>query len=271
MIGWADGEWRDDAQPGLSTRDRGFALGDGLFETVLWENGAPVRLSRHVTRLHAAAAALGLPAPPSEADLAATLDVLADRNGARAQRLAIRIVWTAGVGTRGLLRTPTARGSLFVTAAAAPAPAGPARVGWSAIRRNETAPTARWKTLSYLDLVMARAEAHARDEDEALMLNTQGRLACASAANVFVIRDGVIATPPIEDGALAGTVRATLLDSGLPISVATIAPDDVRSADAIVLTNALIGVRAVSALETTSFAADHPLVDALRAALVRTT
>jgi len=270
MIVWADGAWRDADGMAPSPLDRGFALGDGLFETVLWENGRLARFTGPAARLHAGAAALGLPKPPAEADLAALAHEAAARNDLASARAAIRISWSAGMGARGLLRAPHARGALFITAAPTAAPTEPARVIWSPIRRNETAPSSRWKTLSYIDAVMARAEAHSAGFDEALMCNTQGAPVCATAANLWLIQADAILTPPVADGALPGVTRAALLASDLPIVERTLSQEDVAASAALILTNALIGVRTVSALaDDVQFATAHPLIDAMRAVLAR--
>ena len=67
------------------------------------------------------------------------------------------------------------------------------------------------KALPYLDNVLALSEARAQGADDALMLNTRGTIACGSAANLFIIRDGRLETPPLGDGALPGIMRALVL------------------------------------------------------------
>ena len=84
--------------------------------------------------------------------------------------------------------------------------AGSARAVISGILRNEHSPLARVKSLNYLD-VLARHEAETRGPDDALLLNTAGDLACASAANLFLLLDGTLVTPSVTSGALPGTVR----------------------------------------------------------------
>ncbi|MDP6806080.1 MAG: aminotransferase class IV [Rhodospirillales bacterium] len=85
----------------------------------------------------------------------------------------------------------------------------------TAARRNEHSPLSRLKTLNYLDNVIARREAAARGADEAILVNTVGRLAETTVANLFVVIAGETLTPPVEDGALPGVIRAELLESGI--------------------------------------------------------
>lgn len=245
--------------------DRGLLLGDGLFETVLAVDGALVSLAAHLDRMTAGCAVLGLP----------TLDqALAERlmgealAGIDAPRAAVRLTLTAGSGGRGLDRPTAPEPRLLASAAASPRPSGPARLVTSSVRRNEGSPAARLKTLAYLDNVLARAQARELGADEALMLNSQGEAACAAAANVFWVRGERIYTPALECGVLAGTMRARVLAAAARLGVEAAevrAPGAaLTDAEAVFLTNSLIGVRAVSGLDEVVFGASV-LVDRLAA------
>ena len=133
----------------------------------------------------------------------------------------------------------------------------PARLITSSVRRNDGSPAARLKTLAYLDNVLARAQARERGADEALMLNSRGEAACAAAANVFWVSDGRLYTPALECGVLAGTMRARVLAAAvrLGVEVAEVrAPGEaLAGAEAVFLTNSLIGLRAVSGLDEVVF------------------
>lgn len=119
------------------------------------------------------------------------------------------------------------------------------------IRRNADSPTARLKTLGYLDNVLARRAAQACGADEALMLNTRGEIACATLANVFWEADGKLFTPALSCGILAGVTRAALIDAaavlGAPVEEVAMKPGDLGEIRAMALTNSLIGLREVSA------------------------
>jgi len=267
VIAFANGAFVTDDHPCVLLRDRGFSLGDGLFETVLVVAGQALALGRHHARLSAGAAALSLPRPPDEKALRDLCAAMSARSGFGAARAAVRLVWTAGIAARGLARDPDSVGGLYATIAPAPEPQGPLRAMTSQIRRNETAPSARWKTLSYVDSVEARREAVAHNCDEAILLNTQGRVACAAAANVFLALDGAIVTPPTSEGALPGTMRAALLESGLEISIRPVSADDLAQADGMALTNALNGVLPVSAIDGRQLDPGHLGIARLAAAV----
>ncbi|HVY84907.1 MAG TPA: aminotransferase class IV, partial [Caulobacterales bacterium] len=258
MIAWCDGDWIDDGAPAVGATDRGLLLGDGLFETVLWEDERLQRLERHVQRLQASAEALGLPAPPAGDALEATAAAVVARNDLTAKRAAVRITWSAGSGPRGLLRGD-ARPFLLVSAARSPLWETAAAVTTSTITRNAGAPSARFKTLSYIDNIAARAEAAAQGADEALMLNAYGEIAGGSHSNVFAVIDGRLRTPAVDQGALPGTVRARLLEM-TDIDVAPITLNDLLRAEAMALTNALQGVRPVARLDGRALQTNHPLI-----------
>jgi branched-subunit amino acid aminotransferase/4-amino-4-deoxychorismate lyase len=262
MMVWLDGAWLEGDAARLPVADRGFALGDGLFETILWDGGLK-RFPRHHARLSASAAALALPPPPEEGALARIAEEVLARNQLHHARAALRLVWTAGAGPRGLLRPADMAPSLIVSAALCPELTEPIALGAVSIRRNETAPSSRHKTLSYIDNVMARAEAGA---DEALMLNMRGDVACAAAANIYFVIAGRIVTPSVEDGALPGTVRAALLDAGLEISVEAISANESARAEAAFITNALNPWREVASIDGRALGIGHQCFAALREA-----
>jgi branched-chain amino acid aminotransferase len=263
MTAWVNDHWSD--APAIDARDRGFTLGDGLFETILWDGARLARFDRHMARLHASAAALGLPPPPDAERLRALSTELVSRDGLSSAPAAVRITWSAGVGDRGVLRPAAMRPTLVVTASAYARPTAPAVLVTSRIRRNETAPSARHKTLSYIDNTMARAEAVAQGADEALLFNTHDRIASGACCNIFLIIDGRIVTPPATEGALPGSFRAALMEANAQIIERAITLDELAHADAAFITNALHGVRTVSRLDGRSLDTNHALLDALAA------
>lgn len=249
--------------------DRGLTLGDGLFETVLARGGDLILFEAHAGRMGQGAGVIGLPAPDPEAmrRLAqAAVAAAPDPAG----RLAVRISCTAGSGGRGLDRPETPVPRMWATAAPAPRPEGPARLALSDIRRNPTSPTSRLKTLSYLDSVEARRRALLAGADEALMLDSDGHLACAAAANLFWVAGGRLHTPPDAGAILAGVMRRTVITAaeGLGLSVVTpeARPEALFEAEGVFLTNSLIGVRPVSRLDGRDLSVS-PVTDRLAAAV----
>ena len=231
----------------IPTDDRGFLLGDGLFETMLALDGAVPLIDAHLDRMAAGCVTLGL--PPLDRSSARVLCLEA----APAQgRAAVRLTLTAGSGGRGLERPEVSAPRLLATAAPAAPVLTPACLVIARTCRNEGSPASRLKTLAYLDNVLARAEARAAGADEAVMLNNAGHLACAAAANLFWIEKDRLLTPALTCGVLAGITRERVLAAarGLGVVVEEAVADAARlnAAQGVFLTNSLIGVRPVSRL-----------------------
>lgn len=248
---WVNGELLPAGEAAVDPRDRGFTLGDGVFETIRVRGGAVLRIERHLSRLRAGAAVLGLSPLPRDEDLADAITRTLAANGLT--DAAVRLTVTRGVPkSRGLLPHPEPSPSLVVHAE--PFTGYPAelydrgaRAVVGSISRNEHSPLARVKSLNYLDNVLARREAEARGADDALLLNTAGDLACASAANLFLLLDGVLVTPSAASGALPGTLRGLVAAelaprAGLEVVERAVRPEELRAAEEVFLTNALLGI-----------------------------
>jgi branched-chain amino acid aminotransferase/4-amino-4-deoxychorismate lyase len=121
-----------------------------------------------------------------------------------------------------------------------------------------------------LDNVMARAAARAAGADEALMLNTQGHVAGGAAANIFWTLGERLVTPALEVGVLDGVMRARVLAAAARAGVETlearVSAAGLEAAEAMFLTNSLIGLREVSSLDGRSLA-QSAMAARLRAAL----
>jgi branched-subunit amino acid aminotransferase/4-amino-4-deoxychorismate lyase len=236
----------------IAADDRGFTLGDGLFETLLAERGELQHLDAHLDRLAAGCGVLGLPVPDRDEATQAMRDALAAA-GLGDARAAVRLNLTAGVGGRGLDRPDALRPVITATAARAVPPTGPARLVTVLVRRNDQSPASGLKTLAYLDNVLARAEARAQGADEALMLNTRGEVACGAAANIFWLDGGALCTPALACGVLPGVTRARVLVAARRLGLQMAEIRELRSAldraPAIFLTNSLIGLRSVVDLD----------------------
>ena len=230
--------------------DRGFRLGDGLFETVLAVDGDLRLWEAHMARLGRSCVALGLPAP----DFDACRDAARAALGAQPPpRASVRVNWSAGSGGRAVDRPEVLSPRLVVTATASAAPKGPLSLRTVGVRRNEGSPASRLKTLAYLDNVLARREARAAGADEAVMLNNRGELACAAAGNLFWLRGRTLLTPALECGVLDGTVRALLMEraeaAGWSVQAVRAGPEALADADAIFVTSSGVGVCPVGSLD----------------------
>jgi branched-chain amino acid aminotransferase len=240
---WLNGARLAAQEARIDPADRGFTLGDGVFETIRASAGVPDYGEQHLARLRHGAKMLGIDIPYTDTVLLAALASIADRADC-----ALRLTLTRGPMARGILPVGPAHATVLITALPLPAPLPPARVMIArSTVRNERSPLSRIKSLNYLDSIMARQEAHAAGYDDALLLNTRGTLAEASAANVFLLCNGHWITPPVADGALPGLARSRLLARGVA-KEATVTLGDLARATGGFLVNSL-GTRALAAID----------------------
>ncbi len=257
----------------LSPYDRGLLLGDGLFETLRSFAGSLFRAEDHLARLSTGAEVLGIPLPLSEDAVLEALGATLSANGLEAKDAVLRLTLTRGPGLRGVAPPLGPKPTLLITAEpAAGAPLEPAKVCIAKrVRRNEHSPLSRLKTLNYLDSVLARREATERGADDALLLNTAGRLTGATSANLFAVIDGALLTPPVAEGVLPGIVRQTILELaaglGIELGEVPIAPQDLSRAGEAFLTNSVIGIRPLAEVQGGTLDAPGPITRRLQAAL----
>lgn len=261
---WLDGTVRSATRAEFDFRDRGLLLADGVFETILVVGAVPFRLNAHLARMKDSAAVLRLPVDAAAARQA-VLDLAGQLDGAGV----VRVTATRGPGTRGLAMPAEPDPLLFATAVPwSPALAfGEQRLGLSVIRRNESSPLCRIKSLTYLDNVLAHDAALASGHDDALMLSSGGKVACTSMANLFVVQGRDLLTPPITDGVLPGILRALILGlapgCGLRAMERSLDLDDVTAADAVFSTNSVRLVTRVAELDGRPIGRDGEALDGL--------
>lgn len=239
---WVNGALVPPGTAVLAADDRGFTLGDGLFETMRAYGGRVFRLRAHLERLRLSADRLGIPVPPDLED--GVRETLA---ASGLDSAAVRLTVSRGPGGDGLTPPEPARPTVVITAR----PYTPAerwyaaglRTVFARGRLNEHALTAGIKRLGYLDQVAAQAEARAAGADEALFLDTAGHLAEGAASNVFLVVDGALWTPPLSCGVLPGITRGIVLElaaaAGIPVREEPVPPGALREADEAFLTSSL--------------------------------
>ncbi|WP_264214544.1 aminotransferase class IV [Leisingera thetidis] len=237
---WSDGEFLSPGSPVYAATERGAALGDAVFDTVLCLGGKAVLRQAHQRRLEHSADFFA-----HRADgrlIAAAYDLSAETGEAAVLRVSI----SRGAGARGLA-TDLSQYSR-VTAMLSPLPPSlqfqPVALDIAAAARNETSALSQWKTASsYLDAVLATGAARQKGLDDALFLNTRGFAACTTMANIFAVMGRRLITPPVHDGVLPGVTRGLLLclaaDAGLAAEEASLTARDLQTADEVFACNSL--------------------------------
>ena len=262
---WVDGRLLPADGVHLSVFDRGFQLGDGVFETLRVRASHPTELAEHVARLRRSATGLDIALPADiDARLAAGIAELLAADGLDGPDgdASVRITVSRGpFRGRGLLPPGEVVAATIAIQAWPVAPASPEHLERglhliaSAVRRDPTNPLISLKTTSRADYVYARLEARRAGADDALLLTTNGYLSEGTTANIFLVRraaDGVreLATPSLDCAILPGTTRSWLLvwaaRVGLRPVEGRLSRDDLATADEAFLSSSVAGVLPVT-------------------------
>jgi branched-chain amino acid aminotransferase len=255
---WLNGRIVDEGDACISPADHGFLLGDGVFETLRSYAGRLPTLGDHLERLAAGARALRITLPPL-GDLERAASELLSASGLDDAR--VRITVTSGAGPPGLARGE-AEPTVLITVAPLPERPGAATAVVTPWVHAERRPLVGVKTISRAESVIALAYARERGADEALFLNTAGNVCEATTANVFAIRGGLVATPPLSAGCLAGITREQVLRLCGALNVAVeeknLPARVLQTADELFLTSSTRGVQALVAVDSIAVADGEP-------------
>ena len=213
---WLDGELVDQSEAKISVFDHGVLYGDGVFEGIRIYNGRVFRLEEHIRRLFDSARAIVLDIPWTfDEVIKATVETVA-ANGLKDGY--IRLVVTRGVGGLGLNPYLCPKASMFIIASTIQLypqehyDNGLALITCATRRPAPAALMPQVKSLNYLNNIMAKVEAIQANALEAIMLNEQGYVVECIGDNIFILKNGVLITPRISDGALDGITRAVILE-----------------------------------------------------------
>lgn len=266
-----NGQFYDNNDPIIKQSDRGFLLGDGVFTTLLIKHGQACFLSKHLERLSHNLQSIGLPYPISHCTISDILSELIEKNHLQQTLSSARITLTRDDNNRGLRITEQATSNLLIQMTPLPSPAlAIEHLQLCHIRRNEFSPLSQIKSVNYLDMILAKRDAQQARADDALLLNTQGNIACTTSANVYFVMNDTIITPPLTDGVLPGIVRHLLLQSDLPIKEASISPGQFKDCQAILISNSLIGINVITRISNQTqqriwqITAPHPLIEKMQ-------
>jgi len=214
---YVNGQFMPRSEAKVSVFDRGYLYGDGVFEGIRVYNGRVFRLDQHLERLYRGAKAIALEVPVTPEELKDIICETVRRNGLR--DCYIRVIVSRGEGDLGL-NPMSCRGPATIVVIASDISLYPEEVYEQglelvtcATRRNlPTALNPEIKTLNYLNNILARIEVIRAGAHEGLMLNHVGYVAEATGDNVFIVREGVLSTPPAYASILEGITRQVVLE-----------------------------------------------------------
>ncbi len=274
-IVYVNGELLPEQAAHISVYDRGFLLGDGLFETMRATRGRVLHLDQHLARLGRGAAVLGFELLP-QAELAAAVRATLAANDLSRGEAVVRLTVSRGAGPRGL--APPLHPSLTVVIIAMPL-AAPLPVQQTAItlpfRLDAASPLAGLKTLNYLPQILGRQAALAAGADEGIFLNHADVLVEGCASNLFWVQGHHLYTPDLTCGPLPGITRAIALQLastlGLAAHEGAFPRSQLAEADEAFLTNSVLGFMPLTRLDGRAIGQGQagPVTTQLQAALQR--
>lgn len=246
----------------IHIKDRGFLLGDGIFETIKVRNGHIEFFNAHYERFLNSANALFIPFSYTAVMLQNMCLELIKKNNLLNEIASIRITLTRGAGSRGIDFPDQSTPTLFITATKYHQPNCNqyTRSFITSIKRNPYSPITTLKTLNYLEPILARHEAKSHGFDEGIMLNTHGFITECSVANFFLVKDNIVMTPSIESGILPGIMRNHIINlchkHHIKIIEKNISITDALTADEAFQTNSLIGIQLLSEINNHKMSAE---------------
>lgn len=248
----------------LDPADRGLAYGDGLFETMRVHRGQPVWWQEHWRRLQRGAERLGLPMPDEHAVRRECEQLFGDAGDG-----VFKIILTCGAGGRGYTRPERPSPTVVLSRHALPvAWPDPIAIRWCRTPLAIQPALAGIKHLNRLEQVLARREWSDPAIAEGLMRDTEDRVVCATAANLFILHRGRWLTPNVQRCGVAGIARGWLLENVAGSAEADLGAAEVSDADAVFLCNAVRGILPVARLGQREWT-DHDATRRLRLALAQ--
>jgi branched-chain amino acid aminotransferase len=256
---WCDvnGELVRDRDARISVLDRGFLFGDSVYEVMRTRHGVPFTWREHLSRLRASASGIGLDLGVDDREIMARIERTAARARGPDEECYIRIVVTRGVGSEPNIDLSYAKGppTFVILVRALPDMRGkPARLSIvDRLRNDRSALDPAIKSGNYLNNVLGLAEARVAGATDCLFLNAAGEVTEASTSNVWIVQGGVVRTPPLGSGLLAGITRGLLQDcmtrSGIAWEEAVLRRTDVEAASEIFLSSTMRDVAPVTQLD----------------------
>jgi branched-chain amino acid aminotransferase len=242
---YIDGELVPRSEARISVLDHGLLYGDGVFEGIRCYNGVVFKLREHIDRLYRSAKVIKLDIPLTKEEMIKAVIETLKANGLRDAY--IRLIVTRGVGDLGLDPRKCGKPSVIIIAEKMEPILGKmarekgAKLIISSVRRDPVYATSHEvKSLNYLNSILAKLEAINANADDAVMLDSRGFVSEASAANLFIVKDNSLITPPVTAGILPGITRAFVMELakslGINVYERDITPVELLTADEVFLT-----------------------------------
>jgi len=249
MIIYANGKYTSQKKLTFDISDRGLLLGDGVFDTMLYQNNELTYYNDHYKRLKTAAKLLSFNFNLTNEQLKNIITNLIKKNNFQNKQIAIRTNITRGVSKRGLDFDKSHKVGIYIKLNLIPKSLfmKSIKLGIANIRRNNTSPISQNKTLNYLDNVIEKNRAAKNGYEDAIFLNINEKVCCTTTSNIFYVQKNKIYTPPLKDGVLNGVMREQFLKKKIA-STQTTSLNNLLKSDYIFLTNSVFGIRPVKTI-----------------------
>ena len=241
----------------LSMGQAGLICGWGIFTTIRIARGEAFAYERHWRRLDKHAAIINLPMPYAAAKVRMHLHEVIRANKITEGCARIYLIYN----NLGFWQSDEPRPQVDLLICSAPLPeyADSARLGLRAHGRHAAAPLSGVKSISWLNNVWAVAEAAKDGFDEVVLLNERSEVSECTSANIFVVKNGKVLTPPLSSGCLEGVTRGILMEiapeSGVSVAAQSLHPEDLYSADEVFISSTnrnVIGVGEIAGHKITA-------------------
>jgi branched-chain amino acid aminotransferase len=250
----------------ISVVDRGFSYGDGLFETMRSYNGKIFKLDAHLERLFQSLDLIYLNVPMTVGEMKSAIGETLIRNG-QADCM-IRLTVSRGEQSSGFHLDPAIAPTLVILVR--PLEALPREWYQQGINISLFPSTAQKvgglgrpvKSCNYLSNVIIRELAHRQNSIEGVMIDDHGRVTEGTTSNVFIVKQGTLITPEINEHILPGITRQAVLDIAvqkeIPVTLQALTADDIYHAEEVFITNSRIEILPVKQADERTIGEGRP-------------
>ena len=260
-----NGKIISDIDANISSADRGFLYGDGIYETLRSYNGKPFKLADHLERMRDSARQLKISFDYTNADIGERINELLEKN--HTQDAYIRITLSRGSGGGRLQMDDNIEPTILIQVKPfSPYDSKLYDEGMSLVvsnyKRSTSCPISRYKSTNLLQSILRKEEANKKSAHETIVLNTDGFVAECVVSNIFMVSAGSVVTPSLDTNILPGITRRIVLDicknSGILSSEEHFKIDVLIKADEVFITNSLMEIMPVSRIDDTKIGKTVP-------------
>jgi D-alanine transaminase len=278
-IAYVNGEYCDIADAKVSVEDRGFQFADGVYEVIVAMDGRPFRLEPHLERLKRSAEGIALEIDFERLNLCGMIDEGIRRSGFKDVMIYLQV--TRGVASRDHVHPDGLEPTVVATFKPKPVYDPALRARGVAL---QTVADIRWqmcwvKSIALLPNVVLKNAARRAGFHDAIIVGADGNVRETTCTNVFMVKEGVLHTPPATDRILHGITRGFIVECAqsidIPCKEADMTVPDLLAADEVFISSTTVDVMPVTSIDGKTIGTGRPgpivgrLLDCFREAMSR--